>query len=622
MSKYNDLKPFVNPYNFVPFGETITRPGHKMSREEVYRVREQLKSGWIDVSMYLKTPLIIPDGANPVYIDPKTKKEIINPDDNQKKSAHKKYSFFRLPKENKDVPAIPGSEIRGMIRSVYEAATDSCLPFLLNDKPISQRVPTFGSLQRRGLLGYDAKSGCWTLYRTSAIKEEVYFRQKYMFYKNSDKPVDTARIYPGALIEGKGVVQYNIPVVKNKPYHLAYLRKAEGNSVEYSWDAGDTTPYSKLKSALMRDGAPKSSFNPNKDAVKRLLAALENARQGKGDLVPVWYFKVSYSQGSGKKDIVYMSGASIGRIAQRRKWEEIMGDYKPCSDTSELCPACLLFGTVKGEGLKGRLRFTDALPGQPEAIRTEYHTLKILGEPRTTAFEFYLRRPPEATYWNFDFYGAKTGDNPRAPIEYRHLEKSTPRGRKMYWHSSVAEDDVMSPLNATMEAVMEGTFNFRIYFDQITEKQLKELMWIIALGHNSEVSKYQYKLGHAKPLGYGSVKLTVDDCIVRRIESNDGNINYYHEHYLINYTICPFDMSSKAVQSLLAMCDSSKTRDKTVRYPGFLKINKAGVKDDNVYQWFSNNRMNARRLVTLPEPTDSDINLYGSWQEAEQQDVN
>ncbi len=617
MQNNSKRRPFVNPYNFIPFGETITRAGHKKSREEVYRGREQLMSGWLDISIDLKTPLIIPDGAKPIYIDPSTQKELDNPTDDQKKKVHKKHSFFRLPREGELVPAIPGSELRGMIRSVYEAASDSCVPFLLNDKPISQRVPIFGSLQKRGLLGYDTDNGCWTLYRTSVIKELVYFTQNGIFYQDTDSPLDTAHIYPGAEIAGKGVVQYNIPVVKNKPYHIAYLRKAEDNSVEYTWRAGETMPYDKLKSALMRDGAPKTSTNPNKDAVAKLMSALENARMGKGNLVPVWYFKVSYADHSKKKEIIYMSGSSIGRIAQRRKWDEIMGDYKPCSDTSELCPACLLFGTVRGKGLKGHVRFSDALPNRPEAIKTEYHTLQILAEPRTSAFEFYLRRPDNARYWNFDFYGTKPEEDSKAPMEYHHLDKATPRGRKMYWHSSVAKEDAMSPLNTTKEAVMGGTFQFRLFFDRITERQLKELIWTVTLGENSENSNYQHKLGYAKPLGYGSVKLVVKNCIVRRIRLIDGQMKYLQEQYPVDASSCPFDETSDTLQSLLALCDATRTSGMTVMYPRYLKVNKAGVKDDNVYQWFTNNRTSAYRLVTLPEPTAPDITLYGSWQETE-----
>ena len=84
-----------------------------------------------------------------------------------------------------------------------------------------------------------------------------------------------------------------------------------------------------------------------------------------------------------------------------------MGDFVPCKD--KLCPACLLFGTINGTGMKGHIRVSDAfLNGETES---KVHTLDILASPRTTAFEFYLKKPVKnATYWDFDFYGVTNED--------------------------------------------------------------------------------------------------------------------------------------------------------------------------------------------------------------------
>ncbi|MCQ4871848.1 hypothetical protein NE639_26560, partial [Blautia producta] len=56
-------------------------------------------------------------------------------------------------------------------------------------------------------------------------------------------------------------------------------------------------------------------------------------------------------------------------------------------------------------GVRGRLRFTDAVPMKPEKIKSELHTLQILSTQRPSAFEFYLNKPAaDAAYWNFDYY--------------------------------------------------------------------------------------------------------------------------------------------------------------------------------------------------------------------------
>ena len=58
---------FINPYNFVPFGETGSLEKNKDTRERKYCSDDKLVSGWMDVSVHIKTPLIIPDGAHPEY---------------------------------------------------------------------------------------------------------------------------------------------------------------------------------------------------------------------------------------------------------------------------------------------------------------------------------------------------------------------------------------------------------------------------------------------------------------------------------------------------------------------------------------------------------------------------
>ena len=179
--------------------------------------------------------------------------------------------------------------------------------------------------------------------------------------------------------------------------------------------------------------------------------------------------------------------------------------------------------------MKGHVRFTDAfMKNTPEngAVKTTEHILQILSTPRTTAFEFYLKKPVEnATYWNFDFYGVTESDenSEQSHTSYHHLDKAAPRGRKMYWHHNIAPDaGGKQKMNNTMKSIDDGDFGFRVYFDQISREQLADLIWTINLGENSEKSKYLHKLGHAKPLGYGSVKLIVEGGAVRRFTKDEN----------------------------------------------------------------------------------------------------
>ena len=56
----------INPYNFVPFysgADGNVAPPSRKSLNEYYSDPSKLRSGWIDVKLTAKTPLIIPDGS-------------------------------------------------------------------------------------------------------------------------------------------------------------------------------------------------------------------------------------------------------------------------------------------------------------------------------------------------------------------------------------------------------------------------------------------------------------------------------------------------------------------------------------------------------------------------------
>ena len=677
---------FVNPYNFVPFGKDLTEKDKK-DKNEIYRgnAQKELLTGWLDVSMSLKTPLILPDGAHPKYFDTKNNSYVAKITEENKKSIHSEYGFMRKknPATGNIEPVVSGSTMRGMIRSYFEAVSNSCVPFLMNDKPMSQRVPLFGALTRRGLLEYS--DGSWKLYDTRKQVEEVIIvpvyeaaekfytenldkikrnrdnenyeimsylgriEAKIKQYQWNNKPINYGIVIDGygrnakyfydgkklngkislvgyymvnkegriiggeqgkktaSMVQGKGILQYNLPVNLTSVYHVAYLNK--GNVVK-SWNgpAKEKEAYTKLKSALKRDGT--SIKNANQFCNKALSDALENAANGKGNLVPVYYFMVEDPkiEDAEEKKIVYMSGSAAGRIAQRRKWVQIMDGHTPCKDN--LCPACLLFGTIHDGGMKGHIRVSDGFLKKPQEAEIVSHTLQILASPRSTAFEFYLKKPHKnATYWNFDFYGISEGEGKKTFTNYYHLDKATPRGRKMFWHHELSVDDRQKTnMNSTMESLEKGEFAFKVYFDQITKEQLQDLIWVITLGDNKENSNLQQKMGHAKPLGYGSVKLTVDGGKIRKFKRGEQNTFEYSLVDLQSEGIdvsknmqTSFALNSEEVKSVLKICDAN-LRLSGVDYPRMSE-------GRQIYEWFSKNRTNPRRLRVLPKITDKELSL-------------
>ena len=62
---------FLNPYTFVPFQKVPPKPE---AWEQKYSSPEDLLTGWLDIELIPKTPIIIPDTAHREEIKVKNKK--------------------------------------------------------------------------------------------------------------------------------------------------------------------------------------------------------------------------------------------------------------------------------------------------------------------------------------------------------------------------------------------------------------------------------------------------------------------------------------------------------------------------------------------------------------------
>src|SRR5699024_10973653 len=143
---------------------------------------------------------------------------------------------------------------------------------------------------------------------------------------------------------------------------------------------------------------------------------------------------------------------------------------------------------------------------------------------------------------------------------------------------------------STMEA-MSGSFEFQIYFDEITEEQLQNLVWVVTLGENRKDSTRQHKLGHAKPFGYGSTKLIVTEKVIRNVsmEGNSIEVSLDRKGYKDINTKQGKNLDQGAVKNLLIMCDTrSIPKGVPVMYPR--ELDKKG--NEYIYTWFANNRKN------------------------------
>lgn len=526
---------FINPYNFIPLPDSITRTEPKYGT----------LCGKIVCHMTAHTPVAVPDHEK------RTADKI----------GHYSYPFFSVG----DKPIIPGSSIRGVVRSMFEAVTNSCVSVnnnnILSARSSAPKLP--------GILV--CKNGNFTLYKAE--------KRKY----NKDielKANQVLRTWYGI----KGNLQTQI--------FEKTLTEVKCEELEKSVD--DYKECVEIYKKNINDLENKCTYKINKDG-----------------MTPLFYQVVEIN---GKR-IVYLSPSQIGRTVFHNKLNDLLGDHTSCKirEDEKLCEACALFGITSDKQMNyaGRVRFSDA---QAEKfISLKEQTLKELASPQISSVEFYTKRPYEngdqskpAKRWTYDYYINEKNKMIDTKVKLN--------GRKFYFHYKTDSYSTKEKTkrNSTMELADIGSkFIFDVYFDNISEDQLKKLLWVLALGENSEESERLYKIGHGKPLGLGSVKIIVDDVILRKYDNETKTYMVNAEkpdNYINNCTL-------KLNKSLAAITNIGTAESTLVSYPiAEDKTAKVG-NSTAAHQWFIANRsMNGTGVnwdinYTLPAVTKKDISL-------------
>ena len=277
---------------------------------------------------------------------------------------------------------------------------------------------------------------------------------------------------------------------------------------------------------------------------------------------------------------------------------KLAGEFAPCKNANQMCPSCALFGTI-GEDIPSaaasKLRFADLLPEKmQENVKSYYDniiTLQTLGGPKLENVAFYLKKPYGANFWTYDYYTDKKDKVCRKP--------GTLRGRKYYWHHqnfNYTEGVEATNLNKTIRPVKSGiTFKGKIFFEDISEKQLQELVWIVNGGNTDSTEKKDicYKLGAAKPLGLGSVKCSISRVLERAVCLQDDTIEYKEVNITDRYCSLSYEengFSNTGRRVFLNMCNYHAVPDSIMlSYPREEEQMEDEILEEG-YLWFQNNR--------------------------------
>lgn len=566
---------FVNPYNFV-----------RMNRKKMYKTRDSkynkdnLLSGVLHCSFTTKTPLAIPDVECKIS------------DTNN--AEHYRYPFYRI----NGVPSVPGSSIRGMLRSLYETLTDSCYVTLSENESITARTTPRSSFMPGVLLKEDNN---WVLY--SAKRHNLYTgsgskflvklenNERYIKYNNQDFRMGE-QVEIKTHQEGRKSIVDTISKSQQSNNYL-YIGETFGKKkYESVFEIQNKVdlPADKVKelfNGLENSVSVYQDSAINKNFKKGVHTGYKNFKYAKRKgAICVWYKEVD-----GK---YYLSMAAIGRKSYNETINTMIGEHRnPCNSRENMCPACKLFGMAKGDGFGSRIRITDArIQGEPSFIGEV--CLKELGSPRTGYYPFYTSN-------------GKEYDQPEVVIA----------GRKYYWHIPKANEDASiytsserTERNATMELMDVGTkFDFDIYYDNVTPEQLNEIKWSLTLP--DDFGQLMHKLGHGKPLGLGTIKITIKADIRREF---DGNI-YKISSQNVSCKEMPSRINRDIWEQIKIICNYNTMKNIDVCYP-YIEISEEVTKDINEmerkgyelkpntlasHQWFSAFRKESGALPGLTE---------------------
>ena len=630
-----DKSVFLNPYNFISFPQ---------KKAEAYTDTDK-HTGVIEYTITTKTPLFIPNSSSD-----KAFKE------SEKVTDHKSYDFFSYTNLNPGktyeneyhLPVIPGSEMRGVVRNVYETLTDSCMG-LLNEEiyPVKRSYEKFipGLLYKNKdkLVLYSAAS-----YRVDIKISRKYKNGKKLYFtpqratkekKDKNGNVKTIRYWKTVTSVGENRGNY-----LKEGYLLKWgmgLIESEDKNNKNSDNKNFNNKNSNIKANYHIYQAKKEeeiSFFTREKVERKVVAVIdsylaqpaitpENEKaymEYKKDLVDFLngneekYFPVNYS--ALDKENIYLAPAVYSKEIYNNSIGKLAGEFAPCKE--DFCPACDLFGhigktnkTCKGSGI----RFTDLYVKEektPENYNQYYLenkiTLQTLGGPKLGNVEFYLKKPDKnASFWTYDYY-ILNWNVKVAPGELR--------GRKYYWHHPQVHFEKVEPtnLNKTVRPVKEGIeFKGKLYYESISKKQLEQLIWIL----NSGSEQLGLKLGAAKPLGLGSISCTVDQVQERKIKLAEDGLVYSVEKIPlenITYETVGFSQNVKEEFYLIAGLNTV-SKNIPITYPRTYE-QKNGKMEEG-FKWFGlnhwigkagngmiGNRKNVEILKTLP-PIKTDKGL-------------
>lgn len=552
---------FHNPYNFVP---ALPRNIEGELGDRNPRCHgcylDNHWSGRISVTLTTVTPLLIPDAAN------------------ARGTEHKIYPI-RLDADGK--PYLAPTSIKGMLRSAYETVTNSRLSvFVKHEDRLAFRMSTKNDLiparvecknnklvlrlmEAPGLLGNTAR--LLRYQKSSNLRDKGESREAVKYDQSNELPQHGDEVwvrlnkgivtrirkwdasYPGEGEWLKGWVLVTGANINGKKYERVFIERNDNeiititDEIKSLWQEliknYQETHIKDLENRRKNNQSPQDYLGatPGKTAWSRHIYDNTELELKEGTLC---YVELKNNK------VTDLFPVSISRRLYNVSPESILdNNLKPATEIKFLSPADRVFGWVNQNGqgsYKGNLRINSVECNSDDAIKSfgdDGFPLAILGEPKPQQARFYIAKDKEGTPLDKGI-----------PKEDTYQSDHGLRGRKVYpHHNNLPVQHWHNPIDDRKQEAQEGhfqeyrrrknsknverddqnrsikawvkpntTFSFNIDVTNLSDVELGALLWLLSLPEN-----HYHRLGGGKPLGFGSVKLTInwDETDLRKGEN-------------------------------------------------------------------------------------------------------
>ena len=531
---------FFNPYNFVPTPKRTPENTPAGLEDSApcghHRLFEDRWSGTITVKMEAATPLLVPSG------------------DMQEmgENRHK----VKQTRILNGLPDIPPSSVKGMIRSAFEAMTNSRFgEFVDHDQKLAFRQEARSGLlampaivckggETIEICSWDSQLGNPRQTGTNA-KQSGFLAAPWVFTRDLDRlglrhgdkvefnyreesrgPIksrivtkirkaepDEDENFPeyGRLFRS-GVTHLNDPRInpgKNKHYERVFVLTDDPLILPLS--AKVKSDYKYLIAKLRAE---------HSDEVEKYADYIRSGDEWSELVEGSMCYVHLVANGSGW-DVSLAQPVQIGsQLHPNSPLDLLDSSLHPATDIDALSPADRVFGWVHESGgdskisaYAGAVRFGAVKCLSNDALEDlgKGQTLPILDRPKTQQSRFYVGEDMGRT-----IEPLKNG-LPKQDVQYKSGGGRALRGRKVFPHQAGFKDPNRAEPGKQNQTVKNrvragSKFEFTLHVRNLSDIELGALLHLLSLndGRGSGESPLFNKIGGGKPFGFGSVKLDID----------------------------------------------------------------------------------------------------------------